>query len=84
MAYQSIVQLELTREFERQAKQLKSAKWVLETSLMADSSLIIRLLPADILAIVYVFVKLRKALVDYMAQITEKRQKIPVVLPVTT
>lgn len=58
-------------------KSLKSAKWILGSSLVTDSLPFIGLLPVDIVAIVYVFIKSRSALVEHLANLAEKRQKRP-------
>lgn len=62
-------------------KQLEHAKWILNGSLISVSLPFIGLLPIDILAILYVFVKSRKALVEYLARINEKKQETPEALP---
>ncbi len=55
-------------------KSLKAAKFIVGTSLVVDSLPFIGLLPVDIVAIIYVFVKSRSALAEHLANLAEKRQ----------
>jgi hypothetical protein len=62
-------------------QRIKTAKFILNTSLIVDSLPIIGLLPVDIVAILYVFVKSRSALAQHLARLAEKRQKTHGPLP---
>ena len=53
-------------------KSLKTAKWVLGSSLVADSFPFVGLIPIDIIAIIYVFIKSRSAFAEHIANMAEK------------
>ena len=54
-------------------KSLKSAKFIVGTSLVVDSLPLIGLLPVDIVALLYVFIKSRSALVEHLANLAERK-----------